>query len=107
MKQAARSAQRELPIKILDTGRRLMRCSKMSRCVVGSAARLALGIAAFLFTVGTASADVYTDATGDNYGGAEVDISNVVVTNDATNINFQINLNTAANIGPSAAHFAN
>ena len=79
---------------------------KMSRCVVGSAACLVLGIAA-LMVAAAAKADVYTDATADNYGGPEVDISNVVVTNDATNITFQINLNTAANIGPSAAHFAN
>ena len=53
-----------------------------------------------------AQAATYTDALGDNYGGPEVDISNVVVTNDASNITFQINLNTAANIGPTANHFA-
>jgi hypothetical protein len=46
-------------------------------------------------------ATVYTDATGDNYGGAEVDISGVVVTNDANNLFFTINLNTAATISSS------
>jgi hypothetical protein len=54
-----------------------------------------------------ASATIYTDALADNYGGPEVDISSVVVTNDANNLNFQINLNPAASIGPSANHFAN
>jgi hypothetical protein len=49
----------------------------------------------------------YTDALGDNYGGPEVDISNVVVSNDASNIYFTINLNPAANIGPTANYFAN
>src|SRR5208282_4128715 len=49
----------------------------------------------------------YTDATGDNYGGPEVDISSVVINNDANNITFQINLNPAANIGPTANYFAN
>src|SRR5271165_4692537 len=54
-----------------------------------------------------ASATVYTDPLGDNYGGPEVDLSNVVITNDASNITFQINLNPSANIGPSANHYAN
>jgi PEP-CTERM motif len=54
-----------------------------------------------------ASAAIYTDALGDNYGGPEVDISTVAVTNDASNIYFTINLNTAASIGPSANHYAN
>ena len=54
-----------------------------------------------------ALAATYTDALGDNYGGPEVDISSVVVTNDANNLNFQINLNSAASIGPSANRFAN
>jgi hypothetical protein len=60
-----------------------------------------------LFLASKASATTYTDALGDNYGGPEVDISNVVVTNDGTNINFMINLNPAASIGPSANHYAN
>ncbi|HEX3359077.1 MAG TPA: hypothetical protein VHS31_19005 [Tepidisphaeraceae bacterium] len=51
---------------------------------------------------------IYNDTVGtDHYGGPEVDIANVVVSNDATNITFQINLNTAATIGPTANHFAN
>ncbi|HEY1922812.1 MAG TPA: PEP-CTERM sorting domain-containing protein [Tepidisphaeraceae bacterium] len=53
-----------------------------------------------------AMATTYTDALADNYGGPEVDISSVVVTNDATNINFLINLNSGASIGPSANHYA-
>ena len=48
----------------------------------------------------------YTDTVGsDHYGGAEVDISSVVISNDATNITFQINMNPAADIGTN--HFAN
>ncbi len=49
----------------------------------------------------------YTDALGDNYGGPEVDISSVVVSNDATNLNILMNLNSAASIGPTANHFGN
>ncbi|MGD0460920.1 MAG: PEP-CTERM sorting domain-containing protein [Tepidisphaeraceae bacterium] len=49
----------------------------------------------------------YTDALGDNYGGPEVDISTVVVSNDASNIYFTINMNPTANIGPTANHYAN
>jgi hypothetical protein len=49
---------------------------------------------------------LYTDTTGtDHYGGPEVDIASVVITNDASNITFQINMNTAADIGTN--HFAN
>jgi hypothetical protein len=66
---------------------------------------LAAGVA--LAAARIASATTYTDALGDNYGGPEVDIANVVVTNDASNITFQVNLNTAASIGPSANHYAN
>jgi hypothetical protein len=40
----------------------------------------------------------FTDATGDNYGPSYVDISSVNVTSDATNLTFQINLNSAANL---------
>jgi len=64
---------------------------------------LAAGIA---FIPGMALATVYTDALNDNYGGPEVDISSVSVTNDASNIYFQINLNPTASIGPSANHYA-
>lgn len=50
--------------------------------------------------VSTAMAQTtYTDALGDNYGGPEVDISSVVISNNASSITFQINLNPAANIG--------
>jgi hypothetical protein len=76
--------------------------------VAGSTAFFGLGIAALMIAIVPAKADIYTDTVGtDHYGGAEVDISNVVVTNDANNITFQINLNTAASIGPGANHFAN
>ena len=86
-----------------------MRRSKMgSFRVAGSTAFFALGIPALMIATVPAKADIYTDTVStDHYGGAEVDISNVVVTNDASNITFQINLNTAANIGPTASHFAN
>jgi hypothetical protein len=70
--------------------------------LVAVATAIGLSVAARAATAAT-----YTDATGDNYGGPEVDISNVVVTNDATNLYFQINLNTAANIGPTANRYAN
>jgi hypothetical protein len=60
-----------------------------------------------LALAGQASAAMYTDALSDNYGGPEVDISSVVVTNDATNLYMTINLNPAANIGPTANYFAN
>jgi hypothetical protein len=53
----------------------------------------------------SATAATFTDATGDNYGGPEVDIASVAVNNDANNITFQINMNTAADLG--ANHFAN
>src|SRR5216684_3117212 len=64
-------------------------------------------LVALAFERPSARAATYPDATGDNYGGPEVDISSVTINNDANNITFQINLNTAANIGPSANHFAN
>jgi hypothetical protein len=52
-----------------------------------------------------ASATTYTDALGDNYGGPEVDLASVSITNDATNIYFQINMNPAANLVTN--YFAN
>ncbi len=68
---------------------------------------LASILANLAFERPSARAATYPDATGDNYGGPEVDISSVTINNDANNITFQINLNTAANIGPTANHFAN
>jgi hypothetical protein len=65
---------------------------------------LAAGLA---FIPGVASATLYTDPLADNYGGPEVDINSVSVTNDASNIYFQINLNPAASIGPSANRYGN
>jgi hypothetical protein len=62
-------------------------------------------LAALSATALSASAATYTDATGDNYGGPEVDISSVVINNDASTITFQINMNTAADIG--ANYYAN
>jgi len=84
-----------------------MNRSLLNHCVATAS------IVAFVVIVGLtmaalpAKATVYTDALGDNYGGPEVDISNVVITNDATNIYFQINLNNTANIGPTANRYAN
>jgi hypothetical protein len=72
--------------------------------------RLPIGcliLASGLCLASRASATTYTDPLADNYGGPEVDISNVVVTNDASNIYFTINLNPAASIGPSANRYAN
>src|SRR6266550_6075510 len=48
-----------------------------------------------------AFASTFTDTTADNYGPAYVDIANVAVTNDASNISFQINLNPSANLTAS------
>ena len=59
--------------------------------------KLLTGIAA-LTAARCTHATVYTDATADNYGPTYVDISNVVVTNTATDITFQINLNPTANL---------
>src|SRR6476660_3389503 len=51
-------------------------------------------VAAGLLIGSAAQAAVYTDATGENFdGNAHMDITSVQVTNDATNITFQINLN--------------
>jgi hypothetical protein len=77
----------------------------MRRSALRVAGLLALG--GLWFIPGVASASVYTDASGDNYGGPEVDINSVVITNDASNIYFTINLNPSASIGPSANHYAN
>jgi hypothetical protein len=68
-----------------------MRCTSLR-----SRRLLALAIAAAAAPI--ASATVYTDATADNYGPTYVDIDNVVVTNTATDITFQINLNSTANL---------
>ncbi len=53
-------------------------------------------LAVLALAVLPARATTYTDATNDNYGTAEVDISSVVVTNDTNNLIFTINLNTTA-----------
>jgi hypothetical protein len=64
-------------------------------------------LAGLALTSPSARGTLYTDATGDNYGGPEVDITSVSVTNDASNLYFTINLNSTASIGPSANHYAN
>jgi hypothetical protein len=56
--------------------------------------------------VGTARATTYTDATGDNWGPAYVDLASVNVTNDASNITFQLTLNPAANLDDPNQQFA-
>jgi hypothetical protein len=67
--------------------------------------RTLLVLGSTLFLTSRASATTYTDALGDNYGGPEVDISSVSITNDASNIYFQINMNPAANLATN--YFAN
>ena len=62
-------------------------------------------ITALALAVSPSQATTYTDATSDNYGGSEVDISSVVINNSATTLTFQINMNAAANLAPN--HFAN
>jgi hypothetical protein len=63
-------------------------------------------VSALVLAVQPARAATYNDTVGtDHYGGAEVDIASVVITNDATNITFQINMNPAADIGVN--HFGN
>ncbi len=62
-------------------------------------------LATLVLALPSANCTTYNDATGDNYGGPEVDISSVVINNDANNLTFQINMNPAANIGVN--HFAN
>ena len=85
-----------------------MNRSFFSRCVA-SAASLACIITVWTITVGSANGATYTDALNDTNGGSgpSVDISNVVITNDASNITFKINLNSTANIGPTASYFGN
>lgn len=59
---------------------------------------LALAVSLSASTAMLTQATTYTDATGDNYGPAYVDIASVDVTNDATNVTFTINLNPTANL---------
>ncbi len=73
--------------------------------IMRNALRSVLFLGAGLAFTRPASATTYTDALGDNYGGPEVDISNVVITNDASNIYFTINMNPAANLVTN--YFAN
>jgi hypothetical protein len=60
-----------------------------------------------LAAVNVASASIYTDTDGDvaGTGNQAADITSVQVTNDGTNITFQINLDTAANL--SSNHYVN
>lgn len=71
----------------------------------GFSVRALLALGSGLFLTAAASAETYTDALGDNYGGPEVDIASVVITNDASNIYFQINMNPAANLATN--YYAN
>jgi hypothetical protein len=74
---------------------------RFSRSLFSASLTVCLGILAG----NSAHATTYTDATGDNNGGPEVDIASVVVSNDASNITFQINMNSNANL--TTNHFAN
>ena len=76
----------------------------MRRSVRGIAALIALSGLAWM--AHPASATVYTDPAGDNWGDAEVDLIGATITNDASNVYFTINLNTSANIGTSSDYFA-
>jgi hypothetical protein len=69
--------------------------------------RLALVLAGLAVTGAAARAQTtYTDAIGtDHYGGPEVDISSVVINNNASTLTLQINMNPAADIGVN--HFGN
>lgn len=53
----------------------------------------------FVLTVICARADVYSDATGDSWGGAEVDLSSVLVTNDGNSLTFRLILAQGATNG--------
>jgi hypothetical protein len=64
-----------------------------------------LVLGASLAIASTAGAAIYTDGLADHYGGAEVNIASVVITNDASNITFTINIDPTADIGTN--HFAN
>jgi hypothetical protein len=57
---------------------------------IGSTLALSIGLAT------PALAAVYPDALNDNNGGAEVDIDNVQITNDLTNITFKITARTGS-----------
>lgn len=66
---------------------------------------VAMLMAAVTLMPGAAKASVYSDQLGDNYGGPEVDISSVTVTNDANNIDFTININPAADLTTNSSAF--
>jgi hypothetical protein len=51
-------------------------------------------------------ATTYTDATGDNWGPAYVDLASVNVSNDGSNITFQMNVNPAADLTDPNQEFA-
>jgi hypothetical protein len=72
------------------------------RCIAGMIALGGLGWMAH-----PASAATYTDPAGDNWGDTSVDLTSAVITNDASNIYFTINLNPSANIGTSGDYYAN
>jgi hypothetical protein len=60
-----------------------------------------------LYTANIASASIYTDTDGDvaGSGNQAADITSVDITNDASNLTIQINLDTAANL--SSNHYVN
>ena len=68
--------------------------------------QLLAGLGACALCVGAARADVYTDAADENaFGGPEVDIRNVTITNDLANITFLIEADPASNF--TTNRFAN
>ncbi|HEX3359079.1 MAG TPA: hypothetical protein VHS31_19015 [Tepidisphaeraceae bacterium] len=72
--------------------------------MTNAASKRALILAACFALSGSAWATTYDDTTvtdhyGDNGNDQAIDIAGVVITNDATNITFQINMNPNADIG--------
>jgi len=63
-----------------------------------SLAVLASAVGAWALCSAHARAATFSDTVADNYGPAYVDVANVVTTNDASNVTFQINLNPSADL---------
>jgi hypothetical protein len=82
-----------------------MRISAKRRRIVAAAATAAT---ATLLAARATLATTYNDATGtgDNWGPAYVDLASVNVTNDGSNITFQINVNSTADLTDPNQEFA-
>ena len=81
---------------------------RRKRTWLGRAALMGmLGLGAAMLPAAAHGQVTYTDPLGDNSGPTYVDLAGVVVTNDSTNIYFQINVNPAANLTSSSQNFGN